>query len=142
MQERENERERMREKKDAREGDVTVGGSDVMPRETEWAGWGIQKTPATRSAFSLTAASVWSTLVKFSVFIRVIRKSLNLLERVSKGQKEQSLLRGHEIFHALIKCLYYKGCPRHNVANVAWTCEWLEPHSELSDFSTTMSRLI
>lgn len=93
----------------------------------------------TRSAFSLTAATVWSTLVKFSVFIRVIRKSLNRLERVSKERKERSLLCGHEIFHALIKCLDYKGCPRHNVA---WTCEWPEPHSELSDSSTPMSRLI
>lgn len=56
MQERENERERMRKKKDAREGDVTVESSDVMPRETEWAGWGIQKTPATRSAFPLDSS--------------------------------------------------------------------------------------
>lgn len=66
MQERENERERMRKRKAAREGDVTVESSHVMPREKEWAGWGIQKTPATRSAFSLAAAMVWCTLAKFS----------------------------------------------------------------------------
>lgn len=92
MQEREDERERMRKKKNAREGDAVVESSDVMPREKEWAGWGILKTPATRSAFSLTAAIVWSTLVKFSIFIRVIRRSLNLLKHVSKEQKERSLL--------------------------------------------------
>lgn len=88
MQEREDERERMRKKKNAREGDVMVESSDVMPREREWAGWGIGKTPATRSAFSLTAAILWSTLVKCPVFIRVIRKSLTLLKHVSKEQKE------------------------------------------------------
>lgn len=76
MQERENENERMRKKKNAIERDVMVESSDMMPREKEWAGWGIPKTPATRSAFSQTAATVWSTLVKFSIFIRVIRKSL------------------------------------------------------------------
>lgn len=62
--------------------------SDEMPREKEWAGWGIEKTPATRSAFSQTTASLWSTQAEFSIIVRVIRKSLNLLKHVSKEQHE------------------------------------------------------
>lgn len=62
---------------------------------------------------------------------------VNLLKLVSKEQEGRSLSRGHEIFHALIKRLCYKGCPRHNVASVGWRSEWLEPRSELSDFSNT-----
>lgn len=118
--------------------ETKVESSDEMPREREWARWGIEKTPATRSAFSQTTAILWSTQVEFPIFIRVIRKSLILLKRVSKEQKEWSLLRGHELFHALIQCLcYYKGCTQHNVASVDWMSEWFAPHSELSDFSNT-----
>lgn len=76
----ESERKRMQETK--------VESSDEMPREREWARWGIEKTPATRSAFSQTTAILWSTQVEFPIFIRVIRKSLILLKRVSKEQKE------------------------------------------------------
>lgn len=80
----------MRERKDQKEKESKrkkVESSDEMPREKERAGWGIEKTPATRSAFPQTTAILWSTQVEFSVFIRVIRKSLNLLKHASKEQK-------------------------------------------------------
>lgn len=80
MRGEDSERKRMQEAK--------VESSDEMPREKEWAGWGIEKTPATRCAFSQTTAILWSTQVEFSIFIRVIRKSLILLKHVSKEQKE------------------------------------------------------
>lgn len=108
-----------------------------MPREKEWAGWGIEKTPATGSAFSQTTA-IHSVVYTGGVFhFHQSHQKVNLLKLVSKEQEGRSLSQGHEIFHALINRLCYKGCPRHNVASVGWRSEWLEPRSELSDFSNT-----
>lgn len=75
-----------------------VESSDETPRGRKWAGWGREKTPASQSAFSQTAALLWSTLVEFSMFIRVTRKSLNLLKHVSKEQKDEAWYEGMRFF--------------------------------------------
>lgn len=64
MGERESEREEESERK-KRMQETKVESSDETPREEEWAGWGRETTPATRSAFSQTTASLWSTQGEF-----------------------------------------------------------------------------